>query len=165
MPEADPVVSNTSPLLNLALIDRLEVLRDQFSTITVPGQVWGESTAGEKGLDALQSLRADGVLEIVTVPETPLFAEFDRELDRGEAAALAYAVEMDADLILLDEREGRQAARRHGVPVTGVIRILLRATRQGELSIRKELDALRDAGFWISDSLYEDVLERVENSD
>lgn len=165
MPEADPVVSNTSPLLNLALIDRLEVLRDQFSTITVPEQAWGELTAGEKGLDALQSLRADGVLEIVTVPETPLFAEFDRELDRGEAAALAYAVEMDADLILLDEREGRQAARRHGVPVTGVIGVLLRATRQGELSLREELDALRDAGFWISDSLYEDVLERVENSD
>jgi predicted nucleic acid-binding protein len=164
MPESEPVVSDTSPLLNLALIDRLDVLRDQFSTITAPEQVWDELAAGEKGLDALQSLRSDGFLEIVTVPETPLLAEFGRELDQGEAAALAYAVEEDADLILLDEREGRQAARRHGIPVTGAIGVLLRAARQGNLSLRDELDALRDAGFWISDSLYEDVLEREGSS-
>jgi predicted nucleic acid-binding protein len=165
MPEGEPVVSNTSPLLNLALIDRLDVVRDQFSTVAAPEQVWDELAAGEKGLDALRSLRSDGVLEVVTVPETPLLAEFGRELDRGEAAALAYAVETDADLILLDEREGRQAARRHEIPVTGVIGVLLRAARQGELSLRDELDTLREAGFWISESLYEEVLARMENSE
>jgi predicted nucleic acid-binding protein len=165
MHEGESVVSNTSPLLNLALIDRLDVLRDQFSTVTAPEQVWDELAAGEKGLDPLRSLRSDGVLEVVTVPETPLLAEFGRELDRGEAAALAYAVEMDADRILLDEREARQAARRHEIPVTGVVGVLLRAARQGEFSLRDELDALREAGFWIADSLYEEALERVESSE
>jgi hypothetical protein len=65
MPGDGLVVSNTSPLLNLALVDRLDLLEAQFSGITVPEQVWGELTAGENGLDALHALRADGFLSIV----------------------------------------------------------------------------------------------------
>jgi len=53
MPGREVVVSDTSPLLNLALIGRLDLLEDQFSGIMAPGQVWDELTAGEDGLDAL----------------------------------------------------------------------------------------------------------------
>lgn len=161
MPDHELIVSDTSPLLNLALIDRLNLVQEQFSTVTVPEQVWDELLAGEDGVDALQSLRGEGTLDIVEVEEGALFAEFRRNLDRGESAALAYAVEMDADRLLLDEREGRQAARRHDIPVTGAIGVLLRAAREEQLALKSELDALRSAGFWISDALYEEVLERV----
>lgn len=63
--------------------------------------------------------------------------------------------------MLIDEREGRNAARRHDLAVTGVVGILLRADRDGRIDLRQELDALRAAGFWISDDLYEEVLERA----
>lgn len=49
MPDNDLVVSDTSPLLNLALIERLDLLESQFSSITVPSQVWDELTNGEAG--------------------------------------------------------------------------------------------------------------------
>lgn len=129
--------------------------------MTAPEQVWRELIAGEDGVPALQTLREDGTLEIVSIDEGPLLAELGRELDAGESATLAYAVRNDADLVLIDEREGRNAARRHGLAVTGVVGIVLRADRDGRIDLRQELDALRAAGFWISDDLYEEVLERA----
>lgn len=153
------VVSNTSPLLNLALIDRLDLVEAQFSSVIVPEQVWSELVAGDSGTDELARVRNQGVLDVVTVEETELFREFRRELDRGEAEALAYALELDATLLLLDEGEARAAAKRHDLPRTGVIGILLRGARDGSVDLRAELDALRDAGFWVSDDLFERALE------
>ncbi len=157
------VVADTSPLLNLALIDRLELVREQFSSVVVPEQVWSELMDGEDGVETLRTVHDEGVIEIVSLEETPLVAEFRRNLDRGEAAALAYAIEADADLVLLDEREARQTARRHGLSMTGVIGILLREYGSDTDLLRTELDCLRDAGFWISDELYETVLEQTRN--
>lgn len=59
MPRDRSVVSNTSPLLNLALIDRLDLLEEQFGTIVIPEQVWEELLAGEEGLPPLRKLRSD----------------------------------------------------------------------------------------------------------
>lgn len=158
MPSNGLVVSDTSPLLNLALIDRLDLLQSQFADVAIPRQVWGELTDGEDGLEALRELRETGFLHLVEVERSDLFVELFHELDLGETAAICYAVEEDADLVLLDERDGRRVARRHNLSVTGVIGILLRGANTGEVDVERELDALRDAGFWISDELYEQVL-------
>ncbi|MFC6974482.1 DUF3368 domain-containing protein [Halomicroarcula sp. GCM10025709] len=91
-----------------------------------------------------------------------LFTEIFRDLDLGETAAICYAIEQDADLLLLDEKDGRQVARRHDLSVTGVIGILLRAANEDDLDLQQELDALREAGFWISDELYSKILSEVE---
>jgi len=162
MPNSGLVVSDTSPLLNLALIDRLDLLETQFSGVTVPRQVWSELTEGNDGLEALRGLRDDGVLRIVEVERSDLFVEIFHELDLGETAAICYAVEHDADLVLLDERDGRRVARRHDLDMTGVIGILLRGSKTGEVDLESELDALREAGFWISDDLYARVLSEAD---
>ena len=162
MPSDDFVVSNTSPLLNLALIDRLDLLRSQFSGITIPEHVWTELTTGDVGLDSLTELRDDGFLSVVEVEESELFREIAHEIDVGETAAICYAIDADADLLLIDERDGRRAARRHDLTVTGAIGILLRGANTGEVALETELDALRDAGFWISDELYSKVLAEVD---
>ena len=165
MPGDRTVVSNTSPLLNLALIQRLDPLEDQFATLVVPEHVWEELLAGEEGLPALRSLRSEGPLVVETLDSDELFVELVRELDAGEAAAITYAIENEADLVLLDEREGRKAARRHGLAVTGVVGILLRGVEDDSVSIETELDRLRDAGFWLSDHLYERVLEQARSGE
>jgi hypothetical protein len=122
--------------------------------------VWAELVAGEEGLAALRQLRSDGFLVVESVDGDDLFVGLARELDPGEAAAIRYAIEHDAELVLLDEREGRKAARRHGLDVTGVIGVLLHGAEEGTVDLRSELDRLRKAGFWISDELYEAVLDR-----
>ncbi|GAB6878266.1 DUF3368 domain-containing protein [Halorubrum gandharaense] len=156
------VVSNTSPLLNLALIDRLPLIESQFDHVVVPREVWDELLDGSHGVDSLEEFRDAGGISVVSANSTDLLTEFNRELDRGEAAALAHAVDIDADRVLLDEREGRAAATRHDIPVTGVVGILLRASSQDAVDLRSELDALREAGFWISDELYERALRMDE---
>jgi len=153
------VVSNTSPLLNLALIDRLSLVDSQFEHVVVPRSVWEELMAGHNGVERLEAFRDRGGVCVVEPDPTDLRTELDRELDRGEAAALAHAVDIDADRILLDEREARAAATRHDIQVTGVIGILLRASEHGSVDLRSELDALREAGFWIADDLYQKALE------
>lgn len=162
MPAADRVVANTSPLLNLALVDRLELLETQFSSVRVPEQVWDELMEGNEGVEELERRKDGGMFEIVPVEETDVFREFRRELDLGESAAIAHAIEIDADLILLDEREARATAKRHGLNRTGVVGILLRAASDGQVDLRTELDALREAGFWINDNLFDRALGRFE---
>lgn len=162
MPSDDLVVSDTSPLLNLALIERLSLLRSQFSGITIPAQVWQELDDGEAGLDALRALRDDEFFEVVEVEESDLFTEIFYELDLGETAAICHAIEEGADLVLLDEKDGRRVARRHDLTVTGIVGILLRGAKNDVVELERELDALRDAGFWISDDLYSKVLDEAD---
>jgi len=147
MPDGELVVADTSPLLNVALIGRLDLLREQFDGVTAPEQVWDELAAGDDGLDDPRALRDEGFLELVPVEESSLFVELRRELDRGEAAALAYAIDADADLVLLDERDARRVARRHDRSVTGVIGVLLRAAERDRIDLRDALDRLRVEGW------------------
>jgi hypothetical protein len=81
-------------------------------------------------------------------------------LDPGEAEAIALALELSADLILLDERDGRSAAERAGLRVTGVLGVLLRAKTDGQIPlIKPDIEALRtQARFFLSARLQEKVL-------
>jgi predicted nucleic acid-binding protein len=164
MPDDSLVVSDTSPLLNLALIDQLDLLESQFSGITVPRQVWAELAEGERGLDALRERRETGFLTVTPVERSDLFVEIFHELDIGETAAICHAIEHDAALVLLDEADGRRVDRRHELTITGTIGVLLRGANAGEIELERELDALRAAGFWISDDLYSEILSTAEDS-
>lgn len=81
-------------------------------------------------------------------------------LDPGESAALALALEIRADAVLVDERRGYEVARQVGLEAIGVLGILLRAKFAGCIPlVRPLLDALQaDAGFWVSDRLRSEVL-------
>lgn len=88
------------------------------------------------------------------------------DLDKGEAEAIALAVESEAGLLLMDERRGRRAASRLGIPVVGVLGILVKAKETMLLpAVKPVLDDLRSkAGFRVSRQLYERVLQEVGES-
>jgi predicted nucleic acid-binding protein len=88
-----------------------------------------------------QALRADKVARLLAA-----------DLDPGEAQAIALALELSADLILMDERDGRSVAERAGLRVTGVLGVLLRAKKDGQIPlIKPEIEALRTlARFFLS---------------
>jgi predicted nucleic acid-binding protein len=101
-----PSVSNTSPLLNLAIIGRLDLLRQQLDKVHVPPAVIAELRLDEPlpGCAAIQRAVETGWIEVHEVQDEALVQVLQRELDRGEAEAIALALQMKADRLLLDER-------------------------------------------------------------
>src|ERR1700730_10534774 len=116
-------VSNTSPISNLACIGRLDLLRAQFGEIWIPRAVEAELAAVPDGavLTTIDQTRQLGWLKGRAASDANLVNLLTLELHRGEAEAIALALEMKADWLLMDEREGRAVARQLGLHVTGVL--------------------------------------------
>jgi predicted nucleic acid-binding protein len=94
-----------------------------------------------------------------SIADNPLVVALRRDLDRGEAETIALAIELSADLVLLDERDGRKHAQRQGLGVVGVLGILIDAKKSGLIeAVLPQVDAMRRlAGFYVSASVYEAV--------
>lgn len=153
------VVSDTSPLLLLGRADRLSLLSTLYTTIVIPNAVRREirvqDDAPARRIRAYTERpnvhRADARDEIVEC--------VDEGMGPGERAAIATALDVGADLVLLDDQHGRTEARRHGLSVTGTIGVLAEAKERGLIaSLRRELDRAGEAGLWIDEALYDRVL-------
>jgi hypothetical protein len=155
-------VSNTSPILNLAIIGELSLLREQFGEVRIPGAVLDELRV-EENLPGSQSVRdaiVDGWIRTEAVKEYELVRAVQRDLDRGEAEAIALAMQVNAEWILMDERDGRKVARSMGLKVVGLLGVLLKARREGRLrSLSQAMDRLREkAGFYVRADLYSAII-------
>jgi hypothetical protein len=160
------VIADSSTLIHLAAIDRLDLLRDFYGRVVVPEAVWRESVlqgAGRPGVERIEDARREGWIEVTEIQERPLWLSLTQRLDEGEAAVLTLAIERQASLVLLDESEARWMAGLFGLPKTGVIGILMRARKEEKIpSLRAELDNLRNrSGFWIEQKLYYKALSAV----
>jgi predicted nucleic acid-binding protein len=161
------VVSNTSPLTNLAAIGQFDLLHLLYRRVHIARGVWEELNASGTRWPGCVEVSQAGWVEQHTVQNRDLVTALRRDLDRGEAETVALALQLGADLALLDEKEGRHAAQRLGVRVVGVVGVLLEAkTREAIQLVRPHLDALRqEAGFYIDASLYQRVLDLANESD
>jgi predicted nucleic acid-binding protein len=157
------VVSDTSPLSNLALIGRLELLRVQFTKVVIPTAVSRELSALQVPVArlALADAVTDGWLMEMALPgDAPFPAEL-HGLDPGETEAIRLANWISADGVLMDEREGRSRAEMLGIRTIGVLGVLLAGKRDGLVaSIKVEIDRLRqEAGFFVSPTLEIEILK------
>jgi uncharacterized protein len=155
------VVSNTSPIIALACAGRLDLLRGLYSQIVIPNAVFDEIAVVGAGEPGAREVVESPWIKRQPALNGPLVTALRLELDAGEAEAIALAVESGANLILIDERLGRRAAQRLGLTVVGTLGVLIAAKDRGLLAtVRPVLDALRaDAGFWITDELYNAVMQ------
>ncbi len=111
------VVSDTYPIINLAAIGRLDILATLYGQILIPDAVYMEIVLAGAGLPGADDVRAASWIETRSIADLTLASGLQLELDRGEAEAISLAVDTHADLLLMDERRGRKAAARIGVPV------------------------------------------------
>jgi hypothetical protein len=156
--------------MNLAIVDRLSLLREQFGTLWIPVAVLEELRIEENlpGSKAVRAALDEAWLRVGEVKDRKLSEVLQRDLDKGEAEAITLALQMDAKRVLMDEREGRRLAKSLGLEVTGVLGVLLQARHSGTLSsLQQAMDMLRErAGFRIGEGLYADLLrESGEDAD
>jgi len=154
------VVSNASPLIGLAGIGQLELLPQLYTQIHIPLAVWTEIVIDGAGRPGAIELAQANWISQHEVTNRTLVQALNYEVDQGEAEAIALALQLSADLTLLDERLGRAQAQRLGVRCAGVLGIL-RVAHQRHLltTIKPHLDALRyQVNFRISEALYRQIL-------
>lgn len=161
------VVSNTSPIINLAAVGQLDLLRQLYEKILIPQAVYGEVTNSDDLQPGATEVRTLAWIETRAAQDRTLVAALQGELDKGEAEAIALAKELAADLLLLDERRGRAVASRLALRFVGLLGALIEAKQKGLLAAVKPVldDLVTKAGFWVSPQLYTRVLQvaREEN--
>ena len=153
------IVSNTSPLCYLLLIDHADLLAKLHGQIHTTGKVLEEL----RHLDAPPPVRQWAAnppawLAVHSAPET--FDPAFNMLDPGERTALCLAGLLPADLVLLDEAAARLLASQRGVRVSGTLGVLCDAAQAGLLKLPAALDLLRKTNFRASPELWRALYSR-----
>ena len=154
------VVADTSVLLNLALVGQTHLLPVLFGEVVIPEAVQAEFERLAASSGRFSGLRLPEWVQTKRAHPSADQDERLQHLDPGESEAIALAVELNADAVLMDENEGRAVAQAHGLRAIGILGILIQARHLGHLPIiRPVLDALREkAKFRLSDSLVHQAL-------
>jgi predicted nucleic acid-binding protein len=159
------VVSNTSPISNLAIIGRLELLRRKHGLISIPIAVRDEllRLSHAAGSQAVRRALSDGWLIVEDIADRSVLSLLLARVDQGEAEAIELARQTAADMLLIDELAGRQVVREMGLPFIGLLGVLLEERIAGRIvSLKAELDRLRgEAGFFVAADLEQMLLRRV----
>ncbi|NEO65229.1 MAG: DUF3368 domain-containing protein [Moorea sp. SIO4G2] len=157
------IVSDTSPINNLAAINQLHLLQQLYQTVIIPEAVYRELTDPDFPVAGGTEVQTFEWIKTRSVTNPTVIEVLSNELDIGEAEAIALALELKADQLLIDERRGRMIADRLNLNYTGILGVLIEAKSQGLVPLVKPLmDALiNQGGFWIADSLYNSVLQAV----
>lgn len=154
------IVSDTSPIVNLAQIHHLHLLPDLFDEIIIPDAVFREITIQGAGEPGDKEIREAKWVRILPVTSSELLQKLKTELDPGEAEAIVLALELHADYILMDESMGRTVAKQYHLNTLGLLGVLIRAKSQGLVpAVQPLMDRLRaEANFFIHKDLYQQVL-------
>jgi len=156
------VICNTGPILSLSMIDRIDILQDLFELVAVPKEVHKEILEGGTTDAGLANYRKVKWIKVMTL-SSPVDPLLRTSLDTGEAAVIGLARELSVNLVLVDERKARKIARTiYGLYVIGSARILVEAKRRGLLdNVGAALQAMRDRGYWIGDSIVDVALKQA----
>ena len=149
------VVADSSPLIAMGRIGRLEILHALFAELLVPNAVWQEVVEAAADKPGSVDIAAAPWIERRTVKDSTWVNLLKHDLGPGEAEAIVLARETGADFVLMDERLGRSAARNLGLKVVGLIGVLIEARKRGLITDAGEIAERlsNEAGFWISAEL------------
>jgi predicted nucleic acid-binding protein len=155
------VVADTSVILNLCRVQHEHLLQQLFKRVLIPAEVAGEFARLTKIQKRFSGLVLPNWIEILPAPKLFPTEVIEAQLDIGESAAIALCLNQKADVLLIDEKVGREVATRLGVRTVGILGILVEARDQKLISSMKVLlDRLEsEANFWISSDLRLRVLQ------
>ena len=152
------IITNTTPILSLLKIDKLDLLKELYGKVTVPNAVYQEIEKG-KHKPYYQDLKQVDWIKIEHI-KNPDSLTYFVDLDKGEAEVLILAKEQKVDLVILDEIMGRRYAKQLGLNLTGTLGVLLKAKENGIInSIQEILTELTEKGTWLNPKLIKKVID------
>ncbi len=154
------IVADSSPLVSLAIISKLDLLTILFDEIYIPKAVFSEiSVANKPYSDLFSKLSKTRILD---VNNRIALLILNKDLDLGESEAMILAMENNIDNILIDEQKGRRIAVSSGLHPIGTIGVLLQAKKLGLIkNIKSHLDKLIQNNIYISNRLYKYSIKLV----
>ncbi|MGK7903477.1 MAG: DUF3368 domain-containing protein [Hormoscilla sp.] len=151
------VISDTSPICYLLLIDQINILPELYSFVLIPQAVYDELNSPYSP-SAIRNWIAypPEWLQVKTI-DTAEISGLEK-LDIGEREAILLAEQMQAELVILDDKAARRIARERTLKIIGLIGILKDAARTGLVDLQVTFERLQEVGFWVAPSLLKQLL-------
>ena len=150
------VIADTSPI-NFLLIGHIDILPALFKKVILPTAVWDELNHPKAPL-VVRNWAASPPPWVNVLPASPFRDASLESLDAGEGAAIALAIDLHADLLLMDDEEGVAAARGRGLNVTGTLGVLSRAAQRRLLNLAEAFDRLKRTNFRFRQEIMDEFL-------
>jgi predicted nucleic acid-binding protein len=148
------IISDTSCLIILTKIGELELLRQLYQTVTITQEILQEYG------DPIPTW-----IEVQKVNDynRQLLLEF--QIDKGEASAIALALETGESVLILDDLKARKVAEKLGLTVTGTLGVIIKAKKNGKIpSIKPYLKTIRETDFRVSEELEQIALKEANET-
>lgn len=157
------VVSNTTPLIGLAVVGQFDLLHKLFGQITISEAVFAEAVLfGREEGGAKQEVAEADWIQVVAVQDQLAVEVLLDELDRGEAETIVLARELDAAWVLMDEKKGRRKLSEMNQKNVGTVGLLVKGKQAGFVqTIKPHLEVLRQQGFSLSRTVMDSALQQV----
>lgn len=162
------VISDTTPLISLLKINRLDLLEKLFGQVQIPQGVFSELTENPRFRNEANIVKESHFINVINEIDENYVSLLRRStgLDLGESEAIYLSDSKKADILLMDEVRGREVAARMGIKIMGTIGVLGTAFEEKIISkseIKNAIEILRNSGRHISERLYEQLLNFIEN--
>jgi hypothetical protein len=154
-------VTNAGPLIALSRIDQLSLLPALYGEVIMPAAVRDEVLSESQHGGAEIPVEAEW-LQTRSTDDRTAVALLRERLDAGESETIVLALQMDAEVVLMDEARGRRIAAARGLTLTGTLGTLILAKEQGLINrVAPHLTRLVEEDFYMSDTLYEKILRQA----
>ena len=162
------VVSDTTPLISLLKIGRLDLLEKLFGNVLIPQAVYEELTVDERFKLEAEQLKQKEFITVQSVknPDSVSILKRATGLDQGESEAIVLTDEVKAELLLMDEAKGRAVSNEMGFRIMGTIGVLMAAYKEHELTsdeVKECVSGLQRAGRHIGQRHYQMLLDMLED--
>lgn len=156
------VIVNTTPLIALSHVGRLDILKKLYGEVTIPEAVYNElsvkaESVCKKAVDSsLDWIRVDKIKNQMAK------TMYKTQLHDGEVEVMILAKEVAADVVIIDDANAKKHAKYLGLPVTGTLGVLIKAKQKGYINeLRPILQRMVESGIYLSQSLIELCLKQV----
>jgi hypothetical protein len=156
------VISDTSCIGYLIIIDKLQLLKNNFSEIIVPDIVNKKILQLSSRYNLAKYLNAE-CIKSLSISNTTLYRELLNQVDEGESEAIVLSKEINADLLSVDERKGTLLARSLGIKTIGLLGVLLLSKEKKIINLAKPIldELITNTTFRIDKNLYTNVLKQA----